>query len=160
MSALGYRPLRLTDWRFCYELALDPEVRAVSLDTKPPTWWGHMCWMWRWTSEHGRQAYVLKAGELRVGLVRGAALHGGGLELGIVLTQSARGAGLGYFAIKRLSPVLARVLGGPVYAQVKLDNLASLKAFGHAGYRAAEQYEWEQLAGERAGVLVLKWEGP
>ena len=42
------RPLRWRDALFCWRLASDPNVRRMSIDTRPPTVIGH----WRWMVRH------------------------------------------------------------------------------------------------------------
>ena len=151
---LSYRPLRLSDWDFCWALASDPTIRAVSLGQRPPTWLGHLRWMWRWARDGDSMAgdricrviermvyvpaplylpgyYHLQRWE-DVGLVRAARLPGGGCEVSIALLVAARGQGVGTATLKEISPHL-HTWGGRVFAQIKLDNLASVRAFTEAG---------------------------
>src|SRR3990167_3259574 len=103
-SGLGYRPLRLTDARFCWRLASDPEVRAVSVDRAMPKFWGHAKWMCVQVLYWNRAAYVIRRNWRSIGLVRATALPGGGSEVSIALLGAERGQGTGTKALRRMTP--------------------------------------------------------
>lgn len=169
-----FRPLRVfADWEFCRRVASDPEVRELSFDRKPPTFWGHARWMWRWSANDKKRAAWIIVRQARVvgqylvapvlegplgdvGVLRAWALPGGGCEVGIALLREARSLGVGSMALRRsLLPLSER--WGTVYAQVKAENARSVAAFVRAGYECAPEKEWQRVSGGRPGVIVLRW---
>ena len=164
-QGLWFRPLQMfEDWHFCRELAGDPSVRRVSLDQKPPTFWGHMRWMWRW-SRPGPERLALivdrqaaKGLWLPAGMVRASLQLGGGSEISIALLHAERGRGLGTKALRAITPFVAVRLGGPVYAQIKPYNHASMVAFTRAGYELASAGEHERIGPKDTFITVLRWE--
>ena len=177
-SQIQFRPLTLGDWGFCRRLAADPGVRAVSFNQKPPTFWGHAKWMWKWaTTSNGGVAIIIERRTVivgrylvgfdaptgpwgPVGLFRAAWLPGNRLEASIALLPEARGLGVGTESLALLSRWVAEGFGWPLYARIKADNAASLGAFYRAGYVTPSAAEWDELAEAELGqVYVLRWQG-
>ena len=158
--------MTLRDWRFCRTLASQDSTREASLDRKPPTLWGHAKWMWRWSSYSAeRIAFILiadlgaprKAAPCPLGLVRASKLPRGGCEVGIALLEHCRGRGVGSWALRELTPLLAHELGGPVFARIRAENYASHVAFANAGYCPAREADWQRLAGGMPHIVVMGW---
>ena len=177
-SQIQFRPLELGDWGFCRRLASDPGVRAASFNPEPPTFWGHLKWMWKWAAtSNGGVAIVIERRAVitgrylsgfeaptgpwgPVGLFRAAVLPGNRLEASVALLPDARGKGVGTESIALLSRWVAEGFGWPLYARIKMDNAASLAAFVRAGYATAGAAEWDSMTDTEVGqVMVLRWQG-
>ena len=157
VHSVGYRPLTIWDAAFCWRLAADPEVRALSHDPKPPTLWGHLKWMRRWTLSFSRDAWLIRTGWQSLGLVRAEGLPGGGSVISIAVLREARGRGVGTEALRRLTPRFQRTFNGPVYAVIKAANVRSYDAFMRAGYVIADEKNWQRLTGGAGNLIVLRW---
>lgn len=172
-ARLWWRRLALQDWRFCRTLASQDSTREASLDRRPPTLWGHAKWMWRWAGysperiaflliadpNHGRRypGGGLKVAPGPLGIVRASKLPRGGCEVGIALLEEARGRGIGSWALRELTPILAHALGGPVFARIRAENYTSQAAFANAGYFPARESDWQRLAGGMPHIVVMAW---
>ena len=131
-----------------------------------------MRWMWKWTAGDA-VAFVIEIdmayGSARAarkdsgrelqsaGLFLASLLPGGGSEVSIVLLGAFRGMGIGTRALKALTPRVE--YDGGVFARIKSDNHASVKAFANAGYVVATAKDWERVSEGRRDVLVLRWNG-
>ena len=130
--------------------------------------------MWSWMTGRDRRAWIIERRALvigrylvgnervdgplgRVGLLRAARLPGGGCEVSIALLEAARGRGLGTVTLSAMTSVIHSVLGGPVYARIRLDNVFSLSAFLKAGFVMARGPQWERVSEGQHGVYVLRW---
>ena len=166
---LKLRRLRLSDSAFCRELASDPAVREGSMDRRPPTFFGHLRWMWRWTQDGKAHAFViLREGFVRatgpvpltttrIGIVRCQEIPTGS-EVGIALCPGGRGRGIARDILRSFNWNVAQFVGHPVYARIRHDNTASLQAFRSAGYEMASNEEREAIVNE-PGVLLMRWNG-
>ena len=132
------RPLRLRDISVAWDIANDPSVRAQSWDKGPPTRWEHLRWMLRWCLSRHRRAWLIGAlvrasGRSIVGLVRLQA-SGGKVVIGIGLLTRYQRMGFGTDAIEEATMQALETWGLPVLAEIKVANLASIRAFTKAGY--------------------------
>lgn len=126
-------------WRdavFSYRLANDPEIRRQSFDRRRPTLSRHIGWCWRRArrSPYWSRTYVLVSSRLgQVGQLR-YDWNAERLEwvVGIALLPSCRGRGLGQWMLSRELPASGECW--PVLAEIRRDNVASLRAFEAAGY--------------------------
>ena len=120
--------------------------------------------MRRWSRpSHERLAMIVEREAAKglwvpAGMVRASLLTGGGSEISIALLQAERGRGLGTKALRAVTPIVARELEGPVYAQIKPYNHASMVAFTRAGYELASAGEHERIGPKDTFITVLRWE--
>lgn len=144
----------LRHWRLCWEVASDTVVRQQSRDQRPPSWWRHLRWMWRWSriplpwarhdvawAVHVGQPTKQKeapAGVVRVGPVKERQEW----EMHVALLPWARGMGVAPRALHHvanelfLTELRVRMLRAwAVAAYVRRDNMASRTAFEKAGFR-------------------------
>jgi len=152
------RPLRWTDWAFCWRLAADPLAREMSLDPRPPTWWRHLLWMWNavrtpyggeyWILETTIADGVMAAQRIPLGLVsfgppvRAAQFFGPRAALdpmrrvapiGVNIHRAARGYGMGSRAVEFIVGRIYRGAATPA-AAVRESNAASLRMFRNCGF--------------------------
>ena len=128
-----YRLLRWSDTWFCYKLAKDPTVREASLDSRPPTLFGHLRWMRNWIRDKGCVAWIIEHKGC-AGLIR---FDRDTCEIGIAITLRSRNQGVALEALLSASPYFHRE-GGKLFATIKSQNLASMHLFRKAGYRISD----------------------
>ena len=134
----------LRHWKFARTLATDPVVRGVSMDARPPTFWKHLCWMWRWSRwPWGKEyaAWVVVLGQPTKQLPRPAGIvrvgwtpELGAYEVHIALMRWARGQGIGTRVLSRIAEVAEQSGARPLVAQIKNGNPGSMRAFEKAGF--------------------------
>lgn len=127
--------LRWTDALWCWRLARDPDVRRWSVDPKPPTPWGHLRWMWRWTQPGRRRAVVFRVRGERAGLLRweGRRLWA---TVSVAVVKHHRQRGL---AAEMLRWAAQAFPWTTFEARVHVRNRASRRLFERAGYTERER---------------------
>ena len=129
------RLLRWRDWRFARALAADPTVRAQSFDPLPPSAWRHLRWMWRQILGRSGVAWVITVPTLGTDVgIATLRIKDGLWHAGVALRPASRGKGWGTEAIRLLT---AAAGSHPVFADIKVSNVASVRAFVRAGYTSA-----------------------
>lgn len=110
----------------------------------------HVRWLDRTLSDPNTDLWLAECEGRPVGHVRVEPRESKGAEVHVALAPAARGRGLGSALLVQAS---ARALSDPgterLYAHVKADNEASLRAFAAAGYRCAGTAEDGLLRLER-----------
>jgi len=129
------RPLRWRDAAYCWRVAAEPTVRAMSFDPSPPTLRKHLRWMWRnlygkddraWVVVVDPDGFYMRAG---VTTLRRREFC---WYIGMAIEPWARGKGVGTAAV-RLTTVEAPK-NHAVFAAIKQGNIDSLRLFHSAGY--------------------------
>ncbi len=123
----------------------DAGTRSAMRNTEPIGLWEHLRWFWKMKRREDVVQYVAWYGDEAVGTGRldfmwlgsRASSFGAPMriaEVDVVVAPDARNAGLGCEMIKRLADA-GRMYGARrVYAVIRDDNRASLKAFAAAGF--------------------------
>ncbi len=131
---LLFRPAAPADARRYFDWANDPAVRANSLTRDEITWENHFGWFQRRLADGKTRLWVCEDPlDGPVGQVRFEPRPEGGFQLSYSLDGRFRGRGL---ALPVLSGALQRLdCQDGVFAQIKRENPASLKALERAGFR-------------------------
>lgn len=133
---LWLRSARRSDSRFVYDLAMLPEVRAVSTREELFTWEDHERWydLRLFNSLIFIVEEVTAGGYGSVGYVRwGNGDHG--LEVAIAVLPFARRRGIARSALAQSEPLVQdRWPGRDMYALVRTNNMPSWHLFAAAGY--------------------------
>lgn len=148
---LDLRRATYDDARFVWEVNNHPLVRAKSVSTSTISWADHERWFERKLADPSVLFFIgIRDGE-PVAVVRFEIAHGEA-TIGVAVDPSYHGRGVGTALIARAT---AELVGrGDVVravAWIRPDNLASLKAFAHAGYMRVG-------TGEKAGVDLERFE--
>jgi len=106
----------------------DPLARAMSRTQDLVEEAGHVAWFSKAINDPRRTVLIGEVDDQKIGMVRFD--HGDGTEVSININPPFRGRGLGY---QLLSDALAYV-SGPIIAEIKEENLASLRLFERAGF--------------------------
>ncbi len=132
------------DSRAIWQWRNDPVTRAMSRNTAEVPWPDHVRWFAAAVVDPRRTLLMVMRGADTVGVVRFDALGPGEAEININLDPALRGQGLGKQA---LEAACAHGLGGMglgrIYAEVRPENLASVRIFEGVGFL---------FAGERDGL--------
>jgi len=160
---LSVRTMTWEDFFWVWSLARDPVTREGSLDRHVPGFFDHFRWFRRWVSK-GRSSEVSSTGAhslrdnrrramvlvmafpgegglnmVNVGLYRIGPSMEGGCECGVAIVPEWRGHGLATEALEMMLPWSYSNGGRPVWARIRLDNIASRKSFERAGFRRVVQ---------------------
>jgi len=132
-EALRLRPARAEDAFAYYAWVNDPEVRRQSLDTQPIAWKQHHAWFLARLDSSASRLCVLEAGDLPVGQIR-FDHERGETRIDYSIDPLFRGRG---WAVSLMQLGLREAAGrwqGPIRAQVKDGNIASLAVFRKLGF--------------------------
>jgi RimJ/RimL family protein N-acetyltransferase len=120
----------------------DPAIVALGTSQRTVTWEEHVAWFDRMLDNERHLLYVVYDGERAAGTVRVDRIESDTAVLAIYLMPPHTGRGLGPQAIR--SAVASAFESWPelrrMIAHVRSDNIASLKAFGKAGFAAGYAY--------------------
>lgn len=133
------RPATPDDAGILFAWRNDPATRAASHNTDEVALAGHLAWLESSLRMDGRKLYIAEVGGVAVGTVR-VDYGEHDAELSWTVAPEARGNG----HAKRMVSMVADELSGPIRAEVKVGNAASVKVAQAAGMA---------LLREEAGVL-------
>lgn len=129
-------PATLKDSDFLLDLKNDRAVRKASFDQNKTSKTVHEAWFNKALRGHRQFIYILKETGMSVASGR-LTIDGVFAEIHLAVPPIFRGCGYGPWLIKALIR-RARSKGFIPIAQVKLENLASIKAFLRAGMRPSK----------------------
>lgn len=147
---LTLRPATTGDMRQLWEWRNDPVTRQMFRHTDVVPWETHQQWCASVLSDPERLLLVAESSGTPVGTVRFDEVSStGGAEVSVTVAPECRGGGLGT-EILRQGTEQALGRWSKVVAFIKRDNIASQRAFSHAGYQWAGQTDTEVvlIAGE------------
>lgn len=151
---LKLRPVRESDCRLLFGLAIDPDARAASFHSDEILWEDHARWFEERVQDPHSVIYIGEdaAGEA-VGLVR-FQIKGDRAVLSVNVVPEYRGKGWGRELIAFSTRRLVRTRSvGRIEAFVKPENQASVRLFQTSGFRLAGN---DQVGGQDA--LLFTWE--
>ena len=123
-----------TDHRhYLYRLVCDPVTRAMAMTTAIPSWSDHCEWFQDWLDLPNARRWIVTQNDAPVGQVwclRDTATA----LITVNLQPDLRGRGIGRMAIALATQDAVETWNLPVIAKIKQANVASRKAFTHAGY--------------------------
>jgi len=134
---LKLRPATPEDSRLLWELANDPAVRASSFSTEIIPWEDHLNWLKMKVSEPGHKHYIIIQSDSGspIGQVRFDSL-GDKAEIHVSIASHFHGHGYGSQAISIASKQLLKETEiKRIYANIRPDNISSIRAFANAGFR-------------------------
>ncbi len=112
------RPATIKDAKLVYEWRMDPETRKQSHISTKFSWSSHR----QWFAKHLSEMKIIQIAKVPVGQLRVC----DGL-VSIVIGREFRGNGIAAAALKILRPQ-------SLTAEIKLTNVASIRAFEKAGF--------------------------
>jgi UDP-2,4-diacetamido-2,4,6-trideoxy-beta-L-altropyranose hydrolase len=140
VQKVSLRPVNLSDCHLIWEWTNDTIVRSGSFCSKPIPLKEHRKWFNERLGDLNSSLYIIIVDKIiPVGLIR-FDKSGQGAEIGINIAATFRGCGYSYEAITMGSSYLFQESDIPrIYAHIKPDNIASLKAFNKAGYKTGNK---------------------
>lgn len=132
--SLRLRPATMEDAALLLHWRNHPATRAASHDTGVIAVEDHLRWLQASLASPRRLLFIAESGCDAVGTVR-ADVEPGVHLISWTVAPSARGAGVG----KAMVQQLAERLAGPLRAEIKVGNAASVRIAESAGFRLEEQ---------------------
>lgn len=130
---LNIRQIRRDDARLLFEWANDPVTRSASFNSDPIEWETHVEWLINSINSVKRILYLIMDDETPVGTVRFDKEDK--IIVGVTVAPDQRGKGYGARIIEHACSRYSSENGfAEIYAYIKPDNLASIKAFEKAGF--------------------------
>jgi RimJ/RimL family protein N-acetyltransferase len=129
-KGLNLRPATLEDAETLFEWRNDPQVRAASHNQDEISFESHLAWLESSLTNPDRKLYIAEEDGVRVGTVR-ADLVEGAYALSWTVSPEWRGKGIG----RRMVSLLVEQIKEPIQAEVKVENLASIKIAQTAGMK-------------------------
>jgi N-acetylneuraminate synthase len=159
LPAVTLRRATEEDQCLLWEWRNESEVRAQSFETEPIPWERHMDWFRAKLQDPNYFIYVVLNGqEEPIGQVRFDVRLDGAAEVSVSLAKEQRGRGYGRVAIQRACAHLIHTVPVAQFvAHVRPQNVASVRAFGKAGF--VEQGN-EVIKGCQALRMILKVTSP
>lgn len=128
---LYFREATIADAHQYFDWANDINVRENSFSTKTIIWEDHIIWFKGKLQNINTQLYIFENDNIAVGQVR-LDLIDGFWYIDYSVDRRYRGKGIGNFMINE---ILIKFPPNSIKAQVKKDNIASLKIFERAGFK-------------------------
>ncbi|MBS0264661.1 MAG: UDP-2,4-diacetamido-2,4,6-trideoxy-beta-L-altropyranose hydrolase [Planctomycetes bacterium] len=137
---ISLRRAKAEDCRRFWEWANDPVVRAVSFHSEPIPWEIHDRWFANKLQDPKAQLWIgLNAWNQPFGQVRFEIREGDRAEICTSVDAAHRKAGFGTALIRQaVAALFATTKVSVVEARIKMDNVASIRAFEKAGFCAAQ----------------------
>lgn len=137
-AQLTVRSVRPDDAPLLFDWANDAGTRAASFDTAPIPWDTHVAWLGRKLADPGCRMYVLELdGAGPIGVVRFDGVLTEQADVSVTVAPGSRGHGL---SAPMLDASVNALFGASSVARVrafiKPENVASVRAFERAGFRA------------------------
>ena len=142
VSTLVLRRASIADGHLLYVWRSDPATRAASHQTGPIELAAHLAWLASALANPRRDIYIAEADGRPVGTVR-VDRDPEAAEISWTVAPEARGRGVG----SRMVAMAAAAIAGPIRAEIKPDNGASIRIAEAAGM---------QLDREDGGILHFR----
>ena len=138
------RPATLQDAIHLYVWRNDPVTRAMFRDTAWISWESHRQWLRDVLEDINRRLFVAERDGTPVGTIRFDIDPSGDAEVSVTAAPETRGGGVGAEIIRAgTAEVLQSRFVGRIVARIKMENIASQKAFAKAGYAESARTESE-----------------
>ncbi len=133
---LRIRDVKPVDINDIFEWRNHLEIRKNFFDAKPVSWDKHKQWFKRKIKEPNTTIYIAYCAEEKIGSIR-FDCEDKVIKVSIMLNPSFLGRGLGSKLIRIGTERFLTVekTDRPLIAEIKKDNIASIKAFQKAGFR-------------------------
>jgi len=129
-KGLYLRPATLEDAEILFAWRNDPQVRAASHYQGEISFESHLAWLKSLLANSDRKLYIAEKDGMSVGTVR-ADLIEGEYTLSWTVSPEWRGKGFGQHMVS----LLVEQVEGPIHAEVKVENLASIKIAQKVGMK-------------------------
>ncbi|WP_294520712.1 GNAT family N-acetyltransferase [uncultured Anaerovibrio sp.] len=143
---LYLRPATVDDARLIFEWANDSKVRENSFNTDDILWDDHLAWFNRTLADESTLLFILMKDDAPVGQVRLANSDKWQISYSIASVYRGQGYGKLILQLAENELVVEGHGGEKLYAEVKMDNIASQKIFTGLDYWMSESEHVGALA--------------
>ena len=143
---LYLRPATVDDARLIFEWANDSKVRENSFNTDDILWDDHLAWFNRTLADESTLLFILMKDDAPVGQVRLANSDKWQISYSIASVYRGQGYGKLILQLAENELVVEGHGGAKLYAEVKMDNIASQKIFTGLDYWMSESEHVGALA--------------
>lgn len=140
------RKASITDAHFLLQLRNEPENRQFFFNSEVVRLDEHLLWLNKVLSNSEEFLFIAILGETCVGQIYINCRR----RVGISLAIKFKGKGLGFKLIQLASGEYLKINPGDLFAEIKLNNIASVKSFKKAGYQEFQR---------NPEMIVLKYSG-
>jgi UDP-2,4-diacetamido-2,4,6-trideoxy-beta-L-altropyranose hydrolase len=134
-SSIELRQATSGDIRYLFGLTNDPSIRAQSKTTDPISWATHKAWFNSVINNPQKRMSILTCSGIAVGQIRFDVLSEGVARVSCSVDTIVRGRGLGTDIMVRGIEDLSAVGDWIVDAEIRAENIASIKMCEAAGFR-------------------------
>ncbi len=149
-SGLSFRKVNALDKQRLFDWANDELTRANSFSTQPITFAEHSEWFDKKIKSEDTSYYIGEVRSDAAGVVRFDKTATGEVVVGILIDKNYRGRNLAVAFLKQACKIYLSESKANISAYIKIQNVASVKAFERAGFVLVEQLDID-------GVPALKF---
>jgi RimJ/RimL family protein N-acetyltransferase len=134
------RKVEEKDIKLLFDWANDPHTRANSLNSEEIVWDEHKSWfLGKLSNPEDNKLYLVEDAGVEVGLIR---FEKRDLwKVGIVISSGFRGKGFGAKCLELGVLEFRKESRGPIYAEIKRENVGSIKIFEKNNFKLKEERE-------------------
>lgn len=129
MPDIYLRPATQDDARMLFRWRNDPDTRRNSISKGPVDWMDHLHWLESVLADPGTELYMAYRNREPVGTARLDV--GDRAVISVTVAPQHRGKGI---AVPLIRATCAAARGRRVFAEIRADNLRSIRAFERAGF--------------------------
>lgn len=136
---LAFREVREEDIRDLFSWRNHPETRRQSFSTEAVTWDEHRAWFADKINDPNTSIYIVSQNRIKIGSVR-FERNIESVRISVMLNPDFIGKRLGAAVIVQSTKkyIQDRNPGVPIIAEIKKENIASIKAFTKAGFAESQ----------------------
>ena len=138
---MSIRDLKEEDAKIIFNWANEPGTRANSLNSEPIKWEDHLKWFEAKLKSDKAWFYIVEDASEPCSFVRFEQKEDEKIYIGVVVSENHRGKVIGYKTIALGLEEFFKVESSVVYAQIKKNNIASIKAFEKNNFKLVESGE-------------------
>jgi len=152
---ISLRGVQADDIQDLFNWRNHPDIRKNCFNTKPLSWDEHEKWFKKKLTESDTAIYMVCYRDRKIGAVRFED-KGEAIKVSVMLNPDFLGKGFGSKIIRLGTEkfIKERQPDKPIYAEIKKDNIPSIKAFQKAGYRESHLtliFTKNQASAKKAG---------
>ncbi len=134
VDKIYFRKVKKEDINLLFNWANEEEVRKQSFHTRKIDFDTHKNWFYSKLKDENYQMYIAEINQNPISLIR-FEIEREHAVIGILIDINWRGKALSVPILKKATEIFQQKNSIPVYAYIKKNNKASVKAFQQAGYK-------------------------
>lgn len=138
---MQFRRATTEDLELTFNWANDPDVRLNSYSSDPIVFDNHKSWFYNKIQDSNSIYFIAEESNESIGQLRFEKVEDH-VVIGVTIAPEQRGKGYGSGILREGLIEYSKIWNLPVYAYIKVDNMASIKAFERAGFEFKEHLEY------------------